>query len=141
MSKLRLNPIFLTAILIAFLAVQWVSASAHIHLSQNHHHNNSKHEHQLQSHSHQLATHLQNSHADAIDTAHPSETSKTVDLDQACSTPHGYFKTNITAFVTPNFPLNFKMETCRFYLSNSHQHTPSYLNQSNVNPRAPPIYS
>ena len=141
MSKLRLNPIFLTAILIAFLSVQWVSTSVHIHLSQNHEHDNSDHQHQLQSHSHQLAAHQQTAHTDSIDTFHAPESSKSVDIDQECSNLHTVYKSANIALILPDYPLNLKTESVSLYRTIENHQFPSYLNQSNVNPRAPPIYS
>ena len=141
MIKLRLNPIFLFAIILAFISVQWVSSSTHIHLSENHQHDNHDHQHSIQSHSHALAKHHQTSHADSIDSFHAPESSKSVNLDQECSNLHTVYKSANLTLILPDYPLNLKTESVSLYRTIEDFQSPSYLNQSNVNPRAPPIYS
>ena len=144
MIKLRLNPVFILTLITTFLCLQW--ASAHVHISSNHAHNNQNHQHQLQNHSHSLSKHFNTHHADAIDIAlstddaHSPNHSKTVDLDPECSTPSTHHKTPVLAITAAYYQLRITPNIASQQIIARVPHKVRFLDQSTLNPRAPPVY-
>jgi len=87
MRKLCFNKPLLSALIIAFLLLQW--SATHFHLADSHEHDSHQHQHSLTTHQHQLSNH----HADAIDMANHAfahaDNNKVVELDHVCNNNHG----------------------------------------------------
>lgn len=63
MTKMWLRYFFLLLLATAFIGVQWVNASTHIHLSEQHSHDGHHHHHHTKLHSHDLSSEAMTTHA------------------------------------------------------------------------------
>ena len=113
--------------------MQWTAS--HIHLAEHHDHDGSHHQHSTEAHSHQLTGH----HVDAIDSSHKIGDFTVVELE------HKY---NIAKVKKPkkqplaSITLEFQAISLPQRVAAKHPEIIntkfSYLDRSNIRPRAPP---
>lgn len=132
MIKRRLNlPVFFVLI-IAFLAMQ--NVSAHIHLLEYHEHDGAHHHHQVDSHAHNLS----NQHFDEIESFDHTNASSIIELGNSCNASSSHKKLFDVVAIFPVFQLNAKLPTARLKFVTEHEYLQNTLKSANFNPRAPP---
>jgi len=148
-TKLRLTHSLLFVLITAFLSMQW--SVAHIHLEGHHDHGEAHHQHQVEAHAHHaLAQHasshsnsqhhiVANHHPDTIDSANVDIHINVVELDHDCNATNGKIKTPANAVIASIIWQSTRPLTSTFHQPHFANIKASYLEQSSIQLRAPPL--
>ena len=134
-TKLWPNYLLLLLLVAAFLTMQ--SATAHIHLGEQHNHDETHHQHQAELHAHNLIT-------QTIVTAdsHQESHANVIVLIHECSIPKQEKQKNLpAALIAKSASLLQPLLLVSTKIPVIEDTRSSYLNRSTLNPRAPPQIS
>ena len=136
MIKICSKKTLLFFLVTVFLSVQWTAT--HIHLAEHHDHDGNHHQHNIQAHAHNTPSH----HADTIDSAHVTDDSNVVELDNDCTSP-GWKKAGdqFTVFASSCHSFLFVPQLLSIKLSQQDDNKQNYHAYSTIRLRAPPQIS
>ncbi|PHS71864.1 MAG: hypothetical protein COB22_06765 [Cycloclasticus sp.] len=126
------NYLLLLLLVTAFLTMQ--SATAHIHLGEQHNHDETHHQHQAEIHAHNLAT-----QTTVVADSHQESHANVIVLIHECSIPKQEKQKNLsTALIAKSASLLQPFLLVNIKIPEITNAKLSYFSFSTVNPRAPP---